>query len=199
MSTVILSSPHALCPSSEKRKCDIVAGDAAECLRYELAKYSPDIKCICVQGNEYRHDHDLNRTVSRNTQYRRRLSEIITTSKKSAIIVDVHSFPNYWMKEAGDINFFKKTELAPDIVILEGKHDMCNGISISKTLCNNLRTKYNCKIISGITVNDILNEASEYNIPGVLLEFNEKYKDDVDGLKIMCRYIVYMLSSMITK
>lgn len=198
MKTIILSSPHALCPVSDERKCDIVAGDAANCMQHSIALVN-GLTSVYVQGNEYRHDHDLNRAPSRNTSYRRRLTQAMNIAGVKCILVDVHSFPNYWMKEAGDINFFKKNEAAPDVVILQGKHDIYNGVSISNTLCNNLKLKYNSKIITGITVNDILNEASEYNVPGVLIEFNEKYKTDHDGLNSLTIYIVSILNHILAK
>lgn len=199
MVTIILSSPHGLCPKSISRRCDLVAIPVAEELQSSLRQYKSTINTIYSQGTEYRHDHDLNRKKSRNTPYRKNLLQVFKTYSKNSILVDVHSFPDYWMVEAGDINFFKKDEPAPDIVILQGPCDLYKGVSLSKTLYENLRLRFTSKIIDNITVNDIMNQGKEFNIPGVLLEFNEKYAEDQDGLELLVNFISAILKDIITK
>ena len=114
---------------------------------------------------------------------------ILKTYKNKAILLDVHSFPDYYFDKAGEINFFKKHEVAPDIVIMKGPNDNLYGKSFSYELFNLLKDSYKVKIIADINVLDILNETAEYNIPGVLLEFNEKFINKKTELENLCTII----------
>lgn len=186
MSGVILTSPHAKCNIYDgKRHCDTVAGVSADVLGGTLL--NAGVACVKITGNEYRVDYDLNRTAGRVTSFRKRLSAILSAAGSSrTLLMDIHSFPNYWMEEAGDINFFKRGETAPDIVLLKGPRDVFRGKFLCDFFISKLKENFNCKIIEGIKVNDIMNEASEYDVGGILLEFNEKYKDDLAGLNCLC-------------
>lgn len=196
--SIILTVPHGKCPLPQKssdRMCDIAAMSAAECMAKLLKGYN-----IFIPGDEYRYDHDLNRKESRKTNYRSRLSNVFKHLKNSnVILLDIHSFPNYYDPRAGDINFFKSNEIAPDFVLLRGKRDIYNGQSICNIIHQELREhNINVKIIENIEVLDILNEADEYNIPGVLCEFNEKLRDDnyKDLLKSVCIIITNCIKSL---
>jgi hypothetical protein len=190
----IVTSPHRVCKNNIANKqyirdCDVVSGLAADLL-------TSNINGIGIIGNEYRANHDLNRNHTRDTNYRKVLRKILETYKNNAILLDVHSFPNYYFDTAGEINFFKKHEDAPDIVIMKGPNDDLLGKSFSYELFSLLKKKYHVKIISGINVLDILNETAEYNIPGVLLEFNEKYINDIKGLKTLCIIISQYINTI---
>ena len=188
-SKIIVTSPHRICYSKQSRDCDIVAGEAADIITRKL-------KAIGIRGNEHRADHDLNRSASRTTQFRKTLSDTLSKYSGNSIILDVHSFPDYYFDEAGDINFFKKGETPPDIVIMTGKTDKFRGVSISYELFQCLKKRYNVKIISDIDVLDILNHSSEYNIPGVLLEFNEKYAKTGTKLDNLCTDICNCIKNL---
>lgn len=189
ITNIIVSSPHAACPQSIHRQCDLAAEISAYTFCQAIDKYKT-ISFVYMQGDEFRANHDLNRKNSRNTKFRKKLMDFFTLfAQQFTIMIDIHSFPNEWIKEAGDINFFKKSEVAPEIVILEGPLDNYEGISLSKTLNNNLISLgVDCKIIRGIKVNDIINHSKDFGIPGVLLEFNEKFTQDVVRLKQICKF-----------
>ena len=72
-----------------------------------------------------------------------------------------------------------------------------NNNSISNILYQSLINKnIKCKILNNIKVNDILNESFENNIPGILLEFNEKYINDINTLTYICKIIINRLNSI---
>lgn len=187
---VLVTSPHRICKSKNTRDCDIVAGKAADIITKKL-------KAIGIRGNEHREDHDLNRSWSRDTLFRQTLSSSLQTYSGSAIILDVHSFPNYYYDEAGDINFFKKEEIPPDIVIMTGPNDKFKEISISYELFQCLKNTYNVKIISDINVLDILNQSHESNVSGVLLEFNEKFASSPEELSSLCNNICICINRLV--
>ena len=197
MTTLIVTSPHALCPNkTTNRMCDLAAGVSAD-IFCNIAKLFKALSCLNIKGNEYRHNHDLNRNPSRNTLFRQKLTGIFQSYKNDTIIIDMHSFPDYWDPAAGDINFFKKDEKAPDIAILQGKLDNYKGISLSKTLFATLtRSGINTKLITGIKVNDIMNNAAENDIPGVLIEVNEKYNHNTEELAQICDIILTALNTI---
>lgn len=201
MNKIIVTSPHRLCKIKNIRDCDKVAGLASDIITNKLNAISGRVGVVDIKGNEYRADHDLNREKSRSTDFRKTLKKTLAASKgiEKCILLDVHSFPDYYFDEAGDINFFKKGETPPDIVIMTGNLDKIgkDRTSISYELFLCLKNNYNVKIISDIRVLDILNESSEHGIPGVLLEFNEKFlqrKKDLDRLcddicKCVCKLV----------
>jgi len=198
---IVVSSPHAGCIPSTKRMCDLAASSAAK--YFCSAAGGRGLKCLYIEGNELRKKHDLNRRPSRGTPFRKTLTSVIKHTKEMAdcihcasgvIVVDVHSFPNYWMAEAGDINFFKPGELPPEIVILQGPMDMFGEFSITMALFNaSTNSKIRAKLVRNITVNDIMNESSELEIPAVLLEFNEGLLRNPERMAFICGVVAEAL------
>lgn len=194
---ILVSSPHAMCLPGKKRMCDIAASAAARA--FFNAVEAAGMKCTYIEGNELRHNHDLNRKPSRSTLFRKALTSMMKEAKDRVpcvqcpaglILVDVHSFPNYWMEEAGDINFFKPGEVPPEIVILQGPMDGFGGLSLTSTLYDSLREhSVRVKVVRGITVNDIMNEASDSMISAVLLEFNEGLLEEPRRLAFICSIV----------
>jgi hypothetical protein len=184
---VILTSPHAKCDlMAEKRGCDFAAALAGKSMCMAMDKCK--LKYTYLPGDEYRKDHDLNRKPSRATKYRTNLELIMKDlSGSPCLLLDIHSFPDYYMDEAGDINFFAKDEVAPDVVFLQGPNNSYNGHSLTDLLSTAAsKAKLKTKIIKGIVVNDIMNHANEHSIPSVLIEFNEKYNNDPEKLDKLC-------------
>jgi hypothetical protein len=184
---IILTTPHAHCPKGSKiRLCDLAASISGDIFNECCTKKG--INTIYLKGNEYRYNWDLNRKESRNTNFRKELTKLLSGKEKPKLLLDIHSFPNERIEEAGDINFFSKNETAPDIVLLRGPSDIkfCNGKR--KSICNEIFTclqnikDIKIKVIDGITVNDILNETHENEIPGILIEINEKFNNDHKNL-----------------
>ena len=97
-------------------------------------------------------------------------------------------------EQAKDCNMISRNEIPPDIIILEGGGNMYKNIPISSLLYNELlKNGINCKIIGGINVLDITSHANTFHISGVLLEFNEKLKNDINKIYIICNVIIYSL------
>lgn len=198
MVTLVVTSPHAKCPDSKERMCDLAAERAANVF-CEIANQL-GFTCYYFQGDEYRFHYDLNRSTSRNTKYRKDLKktlEKLYNDKTDTIIIDIHSFPNYWIPEAGDINFFKKNETAPDAVMLIGRNDRYKNWSIGESFAKSLNNNgIKTKVLPGIEVNDILNQSAEYKIPGTLVEINEKYLMNQNGLQEIFRAILRVIYSL---
>lgn len=188
---LIITVPHAKCDfMAKKRGCDFAAALAGKSICNALNKCK--LKYVYFQGNEFRCNYDLNRKPSRSTKYRTALESVIkNSSSNNSLLLDIHSFPDYYMDEAGDINFFAKNEVAPDIVFLQGPNNTFNEVSLTESLFASIKkAELKTKIIKGIIVNDIMNNANEYSIPAVLLEFNEKYNKDPEKLDRICELIV---------
>lgn len=187
---IIITSPHAKCDlTAKKRGCDFAAALAGKSMCAAMDKCK--LQYTYLPGDEYRKDHDLNRKPSRATKYRSNLELIMKdVSESPCLLLDVHSFPDYYMDEAGDINFFAKDEVAPDVVFLQGPNNLYNGSLLTDSLLTAVsKAKLKTKIIKGITVNDIMNHAHEHSIPSVLIEFNEKYNNDPGKLDKLCMLI----------
>lgn len=194
---LVVTAPHSQCDMlAPNRACDLAAALAGQSLC--LAMQKQNLSCVYLPGDEFRRDHDLNRKPSRSTKYRKGLESVMKgvssvrpSSGHTPLLLDVHSFPDYYMEEAGDINFFAKGEKAPDIVLLQGPKNMYNEASLTDVLFHSLsRAGLQTKIIKGILVNDIMNQANEYGISGILLEFNEKYNKEPEKLRRICETIV---------
>lgn len=195
--TLIVSAPHQLCKPNTPRMCDLAAGIATEMFCQAAIRHR-NLECMVLLGDEHRVNHDLNRKVSRGTPFRKKLDQLLSMAEGSnCVVIDIHSFPDKYLVEAGDINFFKQGEIAPEIVLLHGPLDEFRGKSICNTIYKALvKGKITSKIIRGITVNDILNQSSEYDLSGILIEFNEKFKSEPDRLYDICKIIASSLSSI---
>lgn len=207
-STVLITSPHNLCPITKNRACDYAAGFAAQLLTEVMGLYTDYLnRVLYFPGNEFRSSYDLNRKNSRNTKFRKNIRTILQQLKQNnimrriiprTILFDIHSFPNYYMDEAGDINFFKKGEVPHDIVLICSPIDIVNNKSLSYSLYNNfVLNNFKCKIMPIIPVNDILNEATEYGIPAILIEINEKYILDKQSTILICQIIAQVSVSLV--
>lgn len=188
---LIITIPHGKCDMiSPHRACDLAAALAGQ-IFYSVADLH-GFTCAYFPGDEFRIKHDLNRKPSRSTSYRKRLTSFLTSAQKSdCLLFDIHSFPNYYMKEAGDVNFFRQGEIAPDMVILEGPFNVWRNMPLAQMIYETLYDAgFKTKIIRGIAVNDILSHASEHSIPGVLLEYNEKFNRDPKTLEKICSIII---------
>lgn len=178
---IIVSAPHSLCPlgytdaqNRKNRKCDLVAGKVGLALASRLSEvYSP---VVFLASDQPREITDLNRKPSRSSQFRLKLDRC---AKSGVLILDVHSFPDAYLIEAGKSNMFKENEIPPEIILLKGPGDNIKGQSLTTSLFKSLSVvKVNVKILEGIKVLDIINSAWDRNVPGILLEFNEKFNEE---------------------
>lgn len=201
--SLIITSPHAACINNVSiRTCDLAASMAGQMFYQICEKYK--IKSIYLEGNEFRYKHDLNRKTSRKTQFRKELQNLLLRENPK-LLIDIHSFPNYRIEDAA-VNFFENGEQPPDIVLLRSSLDIFQSnktnktnkrYSICNTLFNRLSQNCKCKILEGITVNDILNNCSELNIPGILIEINEKFTQDPKSLEPILNCIINEIKQII--
>ena len=194
---LIVTTPHGKCDMmNTKRSCDLAAALAGQIL-CSVAQ-AQGVSYAYLPGDEFRLHHDLNRRASRETPYRRQLADLLGAVRDSgSLLIDVHSFPDYYMKEAGNINFFKQGETPPDIVVLEGPANTWHGRPLAQTLYDALHNAgLRVRLLRGITVNDIMQQAAEHDVPGVLLEYNEAYNRDPESLKRACQVVLSVLRGM---
>lgn len=198
--SLIITSPHAACINNTHiRTCDLAAGMAGSMFHQICEKNK--IKSIYLEGNEFRYKHDLNRKTSRTTKFRKELQNILLRENPK-LLIDIHSFPNYRIEDAA-VNFFENGENPPDIVFLRSPLDIFRSnktnkrYSICNTLFNCLSRNCKCKILEGITVNDILNNCYELNIPGILIEINEKFTQESDKLEPILNCIIKEIKQII--
>lgn len=188
---IVITSPHAKCDLSHpKRACDLAAALAGQMMAEEAEKH--ELNYVYFPGNVYRAEHDLNRKKSRKTEYRQKLlRQIKKLSKSRSVLLDIHSFPNYYMDEAGDINFFRKGETPPDIVLIQGPLNLYENRQLTALLYSVLSKRgIRVKILDGISVNDILNQAAENRLPGILIEYNESFNRRPKLLAEICKTII---------
>jgi hypothetical protein len=188
---LIITSPHAKCNLlHSERQCDLAASLAGQTMANEAEKFG--LNYFYFPGDVYRIEHDLNRKKSRKTDYRQNLlRHIKKLSKLDSILLDVHSFPNYYMPEAGDINFFRKNEIPPEIVLIQGPLNTYKNRKLTNLLYHMLSKQgIRVKILKGISVNDILNQSAEHHIPGILIEFNESFNQKAKLLSEICKTII---------
>lgn len=94
---IILTTPHETCIDHINHYCDYYANKLAMTLKHIFLFKKYNIKIL--HGNINRTRIDLNRIQSRNTQFRKKLREIVdnfnikTDSHNIIYIIDCHSFP----------------------------------------------------------------------------------------------------------
>jgi len=158
---VIITAPHAQCNNNNPiRNCDILAKNAANIL-YSYIKCQ---KCLLI-GNRYRSDIDLNRPVSRQTDFRLKLTSTITNIMKDnyrpIFLLDVHSFP---------------TEIYGnyEVIILDNTKYPDSNNTYTYRLCSILHEAgIICTKYQGIPQNDIVAEGNYYHLLAPLIEFHE--------------------------
>lgn len=89
---VLITVPHGACFTREFRDCDTRAFEAAKMLEKILKKANVNV-LVVANTNIPRSQVDMNRLISRSTQWRQTLTKILRTQSFDYII-DMHSFPN---------------------------------------------------------------------------------------------------------
>jgi len=161
MYTVVVTSPHSLCiPGAKVRTCDLLALEAAEDLVKTLKTF---FNVLYFPANFYRGNLDLNRDVSLNSSYRRRVAAAL--ADHPLVLIDVHSDPRgSYGSDA-------------DIVILDNTPETTYGKELYNVM---LESGVFVIYIEGSKVNSITQQGRRYGIPSILIEYTE----DLDRRKI---------------
>jgi hypothetical protein len=154
MYIVIITSPHSLCiPGAKVRTCDLLALKAAEDLVKTL---KPSFYVLYFPANVYREKLDLNRDVSVNSPYRRRVTAALADHPLA--LIDVHSDPR------GSYG------ADADIVILDNTPETTYGKELYNVM---LRSEVFVIYREGSKVNSITQQGREYGVPSILIEYTE--------------------------
>lgn len=145
----LITTPHGRCTQLLKRShwCDIEANTAARALLESL-------RGIFHPGDSYRAMVDLNRLEARETVYRAELREFLSDA---SFLLDVHSFPET-DPEWGEADL---AILVPPGAPLELAQEIAAHM------------EYSILVIVAGWENDIVVEALEHGVSGLLFEFNE--------------------------
>jgi len=163
--SVLVTVPHGTCPrQSEPRRCDRVAKLVARMLVDVLVQGSCRA-VLHVNDSVPRRRVDMNREVGRSTKWRQRLHTLFET-ERFAYHIDVHSF----------VSDDPKRRQVLVYALHERGTKSLETVKLMKAITPSGKLRY--PIYRG-GENDIHREALlEYNIPSVLLEFNETAEDD---------------------
>jgi len=162
--SVIVTVPHAACPhQSDPRRCDRVSEQVARMLVGVLEQQSCQT-ILHINDSVQRSVVDMNRKVSRTTEWRKQLRALFET-EQIVYHIDVHSF----------ISDDSKRRQVLVYALHEWGTKSLETVKLMKALTPRGELRY--PIYRG-GENDIHREALlEYKIPSVLLEFNETAED----------------------
>jgi len=166
MAKIILSAPHALCRSESDKIlhfCDVVAGDVARDLQKRLTDTGH--KVMLHIGDINREEMDLNRSVSRNTEFRKKLEADFS---KADCLLDVHSSPR------------NRITWNEDLVILKWKTKEADNRKYTNDLLKKLVDQdLDVSITYAQAEDDIVDQATHAGLPAMLVEFSElTFADD---------------------
>jgi DNA-binding LacI/PurR family transcriptional regulator len=170
MAKIILSVPHAHCRSESDKIlhfCDVVAGDAARELQKRLTDAGHEV--MLHIGDINREEMDLNRSVSRNTEFRKKLEADFS---KADFLLDVHS------------TFRSRITWEEDLVILKWKTNEADNRKYTYDLLKKLVDQdLSAAIVYARAEDDIVDQATHAGLPAVLVEFSElTFADDANWL-----------------
>lgn len=117
---VFITVPHAYCPESEVRLCDLAALKAANALRKALmdANLPSDVIIHFHRPETLRETGDLNRRETRKWPWRRAIQRKVKAARrarKKVILFDMHSFPD----DAEDFKRDIHEHPGPKVVLLD--------------------------------------------------------------------------------
>lgn len=170
MARIILSAPHAHCRSESDKIlhfCDVVAGDAARALQKRLTDAGHEV--MLHIGDINREEMDLNRSVSRNTEFRKKLEADFS---KADALLDIHSSPR------------NRITWNEDLVILKWKTQEADNRKYTYALLKQLVGQdLDVSIAYARAEDDIVDQATHAGLPAVLVEFSElTFADDPNWL-----------------
>ena len=193
---VILTVPHAICPkdiSKSVHKCDLIAKEAAYCLRDSsllIEKNKITILEPLIPKDTDRTVCDLNRfwcdpekkeKRARDHPFRRKLRELVEENKsKIKFVLDIHSYPenidNKW-------RFY-------DLVLIVDNPAFYAEDFVSFMNEMNIET-----LLQKGKGNDIHVEMrTVFNLKSMLIEFNEKFLNKKKELELICSFIILWLN-----
>lgn len=156
---IVITVPHAVCiGDNNDHSCDSIAPQVANMFHEKLGRVPHTV----LYGNINRDTIDLNRKVSRDTDFRRMVRSYYDQAK---VLFDVHSFPPDDPGPYEGIDIAIATEHDPEEEYLCPLSDHLYEEGIKN------------HVVGGIT-GDIIQEAKENDIQAFLFEFREGLTND---------------------
>ncbi len=176
---VIITAPHSACRKTAlRRDCDRRAAQAARLLYDALTRVCDDVTLFL--SDTHRDTLDLNRAESRDTEWWRRLREVIVekASNGPVFVCDMHSFPS--ADTTSELRHLK----AYFLILERDFHSFRTGgtkyavswsdWSFGLRVAQDVLGAENVRVVRGSDVNAILMETVGHrNVDGILLEVNE--------------------------
>lgn len=194
---IIITIPHGFCPERRFRMCDNRASEAATMLSRALRDRLPrNIQIRVFYSNSPRSFGDLNRSVTRDTPWRRRVQfhvERAVREGSKVILFDMHSFPN-----SCDSFCKSQRDTPPQVVLLDSA-----GFPHRKLVesIRNSNAVERISLLQGSTINDIteMARAVSDNVDTMLWEFNENRsalsdQEITSVVLILAEYVIGKLS-----
>ena len=155
---LVITVPHTFHVGFLPREMHATDFSALDAARDLQKAFSANVVTRVFVGDVPRFLVDLNRPQSRNTQWRRRVTDLLRFLGRRAVQLDVHSFPDDpWTGK--------------EIVVM----DTARGHEWARDLAKGLRRRgINAYYIRGSPRNDLIQTSEALHVPAVLLEFNEK-------------------------
>jgi hypothetical protein len=157
MTSLIITAPHSLCSASlPYRNCDTVSLIASSRLFRQIYSMNTGLQIKYFPSNHHRDEFDLNRYESRNTDYRKNISNNLSDA---ILLIDIHSF--------------EKKGFGSDVdVVLLDDYPMTQYSKLLYDIMksNNISVAY---LEGDPKINDIEEEARSRNIPAILIEYME--------------------------
>lgn len=164
----VITVPHAYCTLLIKhRHCDRVALTAAIEITKQLTKKHVPFELFI--SNRLRSEVDMNRRVSRSTEFREQITSYLT-KHKPLFHLDVHSYPSIAMERRDGPPYYERQN---EIYLLDGQDDgeTTYTKSFREYLSNHMNKTY--KTYAG-GANDIQIQFRKALVPSILIEVNEE-------------------------
>jgi hypothetical protein len=195
MKNILITIPHSKCLKI-KRDCDKVAKMIGELLKQSLIEKK--MRVGIFESDKMRYIIDMNRSNSRNENFRLQITNYIKKNKID-LCIDVHSFPSNDSSN-GDIPMYILSNVIPYPKFII---DLVSEINNNKIILSDQWKGKKVKIYTGVSkfndpnridgTNDILDEMIENKIPSLLIEFNESFVPDdpklIELIKVITNFI----------
>lgn len=168
---LVITAPHAYCPVTIPRVCDLLSGQAAELLANDLADLQPH---LLINTNVLRSVSDLNRPTSAEQPYHQQLRSLLSHGQ-GGLLIDVHSYPGLAFEDQVYQPLYANSEQPHEVYLLL-KLSSSSAIKRATARLANLLAAAEVEVAiysADEHQNYILNIGLEHGLTTVLIEFNE--------------------------